>query len=152
MEKKLTKKEKELMVKELHNMIPVYGKQNDESKVLKKELDNLNGQIKNIMSTLELSDTEAGDYTAAYEVRETKSMNEDKLLELLTSNKNTYEKCVQLGIIKTREYIDDKALEDALYRQELGKKLILEMDKCEEVKKTPYLTVKKKKEKKGDKK
>ena len=57
MEKKLTKKEKELMLKELHSMIPVYGKQNDDSKVLKKELDNLNGQIKNIMSTLEMSDT-----------------------------------------------------------------------------------------------
>lgn len=152
MEKKLTKKEKELMLKELHSMIPTYGEQNDESKVLKKELDNLNGQIKNIMSTLEISNTEAGDYTATYEVRETKSMNEDKLLELLTSNKHTYEKCVQLGIIKTCEYIDSKELENAIYRQELSKKLVLEMDKCKDVKKTPYLTVKKKKEKKGDKK
>ena len=79
-------------------------------------------------------------------------MNEDKLLELFTSNKNTYEKCVQLGIIKTREYVDDKELENAIYRQELSKKLVLEMDKCKDVKKTPYLTVKKKKEKKGDKK
>lgn len=149
MEKKISKKEQQLMITELTNMIPTYGDQNAQSKTLKKELDNLNGQIKNIMSTLGMNTYEAGNYSATYEVRETKSMNEDRLLELLTSTKSIREQCELLGIIKVKEYVDSDALEKAIYNQELGKKLILEMEKCQDVKKTPYLTVRK--AKKGEK-
>lgn len=145
--KKLTKKEKELMLAQLSEMIPEYGKKNDTSKTIKKELDNWNGQIKNIMSTLEMSDFQSEDYNAKYEVRVSKNMNEDKLLAFFTSSKKLRDKAEELGIIKTKEYIDGEAVSKAIYNQCFDKKTILEMEKCEDVKSTQYLTVSKNKKK-----
>jgi len=68
--------------------------------------------------------------------RETTSLNDNKLMEILES------KGLGEGIIKTRKYVDMEALEDALYNEEIDPKLL---EPAQEVRKSIALTVKKKK-------
>ena len=73
--------------------------------------------------------------------RETESMNEAKLIELLKSENLT-------STIKTKEYVDMDMLEKAIYAGDIPQDVLLKMESCKEVKTTVTLSVKKKKEKK----
>jgi hypothetical protein len=125
-------------------LIPEFGKDNDTVKELKKVLDAKGIKIKALMAELSENKYIAGDYIATYVVKESSSMDEDKLLKVFNENRELAD---SLGIIKTKEYVDMDALESALYHNKLDD-LLEDIGECKTTKRIPTLTVKKLKEKK----
>lgn len=125
----------------LANLISQYGEEKAIMDKAKKTCDKLNKQIKEAMIGMIDEEGKAEvvvgkKWLASYSLRKSYNMNEDKLIQFL---KDTgYGR----GIIKKKEYIDEEALEKAIYNKKIPEELIAEMDKCRELKETPYLTVK----------
>ena len=129
----------------LADLIPAYGQtkaQADEyAKVAKKQ----NSDIKKLMSTLLKGDDveatqEADGWVATYQVRISESYNEDALLEFAHKHK-ALQSCVE-----TKEVFNAQKLEDLIYAGEVPKKVLLELDKFREQKRTEYLYIKQKEE------
>ena len=125
----------------LDNLIPVYYDDKKNLDFYKKQCDAGNAKIKELMAQQGLKDYEVNGITAKYIIQKKESMDEDKLLILL--KERGYE-----NMIRTKEYVDMDALEDALYHDIIDKDTIVEMDKCRSVKEVIQLRVSKKKEKK----
>lgn len=126
----------------LDTLIPMYATNKSELDSYKKLCDLQNTQIKELMVNEDLTEKTVGDWTAKYSVTTRESFNEDKLLQV----------CQIAGIkevIKTKEYIDMEALESAIYNGKISEELLLEIDKCREVKEVPTLMISKKKVKRG---
>ena len=104
-----------------------------------------NAEIKAIMKSFVVSKYETDDYKATYSIVKKETMNEEKLLEILIPAVPS-----NLGIIKTKQYIDYDALENAIYKGFISDETILEMDKAKEVKETVTLRVTKKKKEKDE--
>lgn len=111
----------------LKELIPVYGEQNTQCNALKKVVADLNAKIKEAIheSKQENKDIEIEGWKCSLTVEEKKTMNEDKLLEFAKKNK--------LDVIKTKEYVDTDLLEKLIYAGKLSNKLIVEMDKCNDI-------------------
>ena len=67
--------------------------------------------------------------------RLTKTLNEDKLLEIA-------KKHALNNLIKTKEYVDTDILEDLMYKGQIPDDIKAEIAECIQVKTTPTLTVK----------
>ena len=129
---------------ELSGLVASYGENKTELDTLDKECKKQNAKIKELMIALKRDEYESGGYVAKYSVQHRESMNEDKLLELLSKD---YQYYLDLGIIRQKDYIDSDALEDAIYHEKIEKDVLLEMDKCRETKEVPTLKIVKIKEK-----
>lgn len=129
-----------IVTETLDDLIPRYAENKALLDDYKKVCDEENKKIKDMM---EEGSYESGGYKATKSVQHRESMNEDKLLELLKNTSAIYH-----GIIKTKEYVDMNALESALYKGTLSKDVLLEIDKCREVKEVVTLRISKVKEKK----
>ena len=123
---------------ELNRLIEEFGEQNEEVKRLKKSTDVLNVQIKEILSKAENHTVDTERFTATYSESVSESFDEDRLLEKLR------EMGVE-GVIKTKEYVDMDALEDAIYN---GKVAGSDLADCKVTKITPKLVVNVRKQKK----
>lgn len=124
---------------DLDELIPRYAMNKAEADNYKKICDKENAQIKAVMADFAVQQYEAGGYKATYSVSTRESMNEDKLLAIAH----------QYGIseiVKTKEYIDFDALENAIYNNRISDEVLMEMDKAKEVKEVVTLRVTKKKE------
>lgn len=130
---------------QLSNLVAMYGNNKSKFDTLKKECDVQNAEIKTLMSELNCTEYTSGGYTAKYSIQHRESMNEDKLLELLSED---YQYYLDLGIIKQKDYIDSDMLEDAIYHNKIDKDTILKMDLCRETKDVPTLKISKSKENK----
>ncbi len=98
----------ELSEYELSELVPRYYTNNTEMKKYKKLADADNKKIKEVMNLLNLTEYEVGGITAKISVSKRVDLLEDVLMEKI--------KVLGVeGIIKTKEYIDMDALEDALY-------------------------------------
>ena len=128
---------------ELEKLIPVYYDNKQNLDFYKKECDAGNAEIKKIMAEQKIKDYEVDGIVAKYIIQNKESMNEEALLKLLKEKGYT-------NVIKTKEYVDMDALEDALYHDTIDKDTIVAMDKCKEVKEVIQLRVSKKKVKKDD--
>lgn len=129
---------------ELEKLIPVYYDNKQNLDFYKKECDAGNAEIKKLMAEQKIKDYEVDGIVAKYIIQNKESMNEEALLKLLKEKGYT-------NVIKTKEYVDMDALENALYHDEIDKDTVVEMDKCKEVKEVIQLRVSKKKVKKdGD--
>ena len=131
------------MVSELDKLIPQYAMNKTEADAYKKLCDKENAQIKALMADLDNPVYEAGGYKATYSVSTRESMNEEMLLEIAHQHGIP-------EIVKTKEYIDFDALENAIYNGKISQDILLEMDKAKEVKEVVTLRVTKTKEKKND--
>lgn len=129
----------------LEELVSQYGATNDKAKELKTMLDGWNKQIKSIMSDKDIDTFEAGGYKASYSVRTTSSMNTDMLLSLFKSDKKLKKIAKEYGIVKTTEYIDMDALENALYHDAVADSEIEKLNTCKVEKTTEILKVTKKK-------
>ena len=125
---------------DLDELIPLYAANKSELDSYKKICDEENTQIKELMKDFVLSNYTAGGYKASYVVQHRESMNEDVLLEIAH-----YYGIPE--IVKTKEYIDFDALENAIYNGKISQNIILEMDKAKEVKEVVTLRLTKVKEK-----
>ena len=129
---------------ELEKLIPMYYDNKQNLDFYKKECDAGNAEIKKLMAEQKIKDYEVNGIVAKYVIQNKESMNEEALLKLLKEKGYT-------NVIKTKEYVDMDALENALYHDEIDKDTVVEMDKCKEVKEVIQLRVSKKKVKKdGD--
>lgn len=129
-----------MKMSDLDTLIPQYAVNKSELDSYKKICDKENAQIKELMKDFVLSNYTAGGYKASYIVQHRESMNEDVLLEIAH----------QYGIpeiVKTKEYIDFDALENAIYNGKISQDILVEMDKAKEVKEVVTLKLSKVKEK-----
>lgn len=131
------------MTEQLDKLIPMYGTNNQASKEMKETLENQNKQIKSIMESLNLKTHEAGGWKATCSTSERETINEEMMLSILRE----HDDC---GIIKTKEYIDFDALENAIYNGLISKEVLLELDKAKSSKTVVTLKVTKVRKKKGD--
>lgn len=142
----------EELKKQLNELVSKYGVLNDESKEQKKVCDAFNKEIKDIMSNENLDDWETDDYIANYSVRKSEIVDEDRLFLVLKDEWIKRNGSMQCPFIKTIEVIDDKALENAMYKGELDEDMLTKIKECSTPKLTPTLTVKRKGGKKGGRK
>ncbi len=137
--------DKELTLDEL---IPQYALNKAEADAYKKLCDTDNAKIKDIMLKANEKKHEAGDYIATVSVSERTTMNEEMLLSLFTSVPSFSAINSMYGIVKTKEYIDFEALENALYKDALSDDMLEDIGRAKEVKEVVTLKVTKRKEKK----
>lgn len=130
---------------DLDELIPQYALNKRELDSYKKLCDNENAQIKAIMSKFKTLSYEAKGYKASYSVSERVTMNEEMLLQIFDTGGAR-----EMGIVKTKEYIDYDALENAIYNGWIPKDTLLEMDKAKETKEVVTLRVTKIKPKKEE--
>lgn len=124
----------------LDTLIPQYAENKSMLDDYKKICDEENKQIKDMM---EEGSYEAGGWKATKTISTRETMNEDKLLDV--AKKNSY---YLSDIIKTKEYIDMDKLESLLYKGNISKEVLLEIDKCRESKEVVTLRISRVKEKK----
>ena len=124
-------------------LVARYGKTDAEIKALKKENDADKEQIKTLMENLGETDWTSGGYKVKRVVATTETLNEDKLLALMQKNREVLK---DTGILKTKEYVDTDALENAIYVGLLPTSLLQDMDACRESKTTVSLRCSKAKE------
>ena len=129
----------------LKELIPLYGETKREADIYGKQAASLNKDIKEQMVKMlkekkKSVDMTVGDWTATYSIRTSESWNTEALLDYARKNKQL------TSCIKTKEYVDEKALEDILYKEKVSKKTLLELDKFRIFKDTAYLNIKNAKE------
>lgn len=118
----------------LETLVLDYGNHKEELDKYKKLCDNENKSIKKLMTDLDIKEFEADGYKVSVSVSKRETMDEDKLLEIAHSY-NIDE------IIKTKEYIDFDALEDAIYNGRISKHTLSEMNKAKNTKEITTLRV-----------
>ena len=130
-------------LKALDSLIPQYAANKREKDGYEKLCAAENAQIKAIMQEYVVQHYEAGGYKATYTIQKRETVDEEMLLEILKRNGECE------GIIKTKEYIDFDALENAIYHNRIPEDILAQMAEATEVKEVPTLKVTKIKEKKG---
>lgn len=122
----------------LQDLIERYGNNKTEMDSYKKQVEEDNKAIKEIMASTNIKEAVGGKFIAKLSESVAESFDEEKLLETLHS----------IGVtecIKTKEYVDMGVLEDLIYN---GKVNAAELASCKITKVTPRLTISRVKEKK----
>lgn len=132
----------------LETLVPEFFRVKETADEYKKSADAQNKKIKSIIKEIadESQVLEVAGYKVDFQKQERTSMNEPMLMETFKKHKKA-QLAKDLGIIKTKEYIDYDALESALYNGRLSEKLVADMQNCEETKIVEVLKVTQKKEK-----
>lgn len=133
----------------LSNMVSAYADVKAQEKAIKKDVDELNKDIKAAMIEGNISEAHGGGYVATLTEQKREDFDEDKLITLFKKNLDTNPELAKC--IKTKEYIDMEALENLIYNAEINNNILTEMGKCKVRKVTQVLRIKKDTKKKGDK-
>lgn len=123
-------------VTKLDTLVRTYGAKDQQIKLLKKENDNTKERIKSLMEFHNIVSWTAGSFKVSRVESTTETLNEAKVLDVLEENKDL---AVQLGIIKTKEYVDFEALESAIYQGTIPTEIVQGLDTCRESKTTVAL-------------
>ena len=129
----------------LNELIPQYALNKSELDAYKKLCDRDNAKIKDIMLKADEKEHESGDWVAKVNVSERVTMNEDILISLFTSVPAFTVINESFGIVKTKEYIDFDALENAIYKDSFSDEQKNEIAMAKEVKEVVTLKVSRKK-------
>ena len=97
---------------QLKSLIDAFGLSKAELDDIKKQTDKIGNSIKQEFKDSDIKEFEADNYVAKMAIIENDSINEDMLINIM---KASIDDTILSGIIKTREYIDNDALEDAIY-------------------------------------
>jgi hypothetical protein len=124
----------------LDELIPVYGSNKEKLDELDKVCKEENKQIKELLG--DKSSHEADGWKVVKSVQNRDKMDEDLLCAKLSAFPEMYE----AGIIKVQEYVDMTALEDAMYKNQLSKKMLEAVESCREHKEVVTLRVSRVKE------
>ena len=127
--------EKYLMKEELKELIRLFYEDKQQLDNYKKSTDESNTKIKEYMTELNLTEFKDEDLTAKISIQNRESFNEARLLDKLSALNVP-------GVIKTREYVDMDALEDAIYN---GLVDASELTSCKDTKTVTTLKVSKSK-------
>lgn len=123
----------------LDNLIGQYVLNKTQFDSLKKVVDGENGEIKRIMQELDITERQVGDHIVKRVVQTKESMNMEQLLALVKKSGLSVQ--TKTKIIKTQEYVDMDALEDAIYNNQISPEVLLDMDTCREIKNVVTLRV-----------
>lgn len=117
----------------LEELIIEYGSQNAACNDLKKYVSELNSKVKSAIHEAEKvnQDIIVDGWKCTLSVSDTSTMNEARLIEFAKKH--------GLDIVRTKECIDFDALESLIYKGELSRDLILELDCCKDVSKKEVL-------------
>ena len=127
----------------LDELVSQYGEKHTVELAINKECKAMSSQIKDIMTEQKLDTYTSNGYTVTKSVTETPYMNEEALLKVLRDDWTIRMGSMECPYIKTKYYVDMEELESALYKGDISKEVILEMDKCKTVTKTVKLNLKK---------
>lgn len=130
----------------LKELIPSYGEHKSEFDILDKQVKEENAQIKKLILESGEMKHEVDGWKASVSVSKRENFNEDKLIKILTTNDKFIE--VRAEIVKTKPYVDFDALEEAIYRGDIDKDMLVELDTAKESKEVVTLRISKVKEKK----
>ena len=125
----------------LDELIPAYGDNKERLDVLDKICKEENKQIKELLGDKTNYETSGWKVTKSVQNRD--KIDEDLLCVKLSDFPEMYE----LGVIKVQEYVDMTALEDAMYKGQLNKKMLEVVEKCREHKEVVTLRISRVKEK-----
>ena len=110
----------------LDELVKAYIITKNDADDLKKVADRQNNEIKEIMSRLDIDTyTTDNDYTVRYSVSTRTKVNEDMLLETISTLDD-----IPDGLIKTKEYVDTDMLENLIYRGDLDKDTLNKISNC----------------------
>lgn len=129
-------------ISELEELIPNYGSNNELKNKYTKLATEQSKQIKEIMAKHKTTSYTVGAWTATVTDKKSQSMNEEALLEYFKRTLSK-EQLKELKLIKRKEYIDENALEDAIYKGKLSEDIVTGMESCQITKITPTLNMKK---------
>ena len=116
----------EKFYKELEELIDKYGFNKNELDSYKAICDEDNKKIKDMMAEANLKNYNTDKYKATYIISDRTSIDESRLLAVIHAN-NIPD---SLGIIKTKEYIDEDALESAIYNNEISDDVMAQISEC----------------------
>ena len=116
---------------DLSKIIDEYKESKDKENTLKKANNELNETIKSYMYEHDMSSADSEKYTATLTKTDKESLNEDLAIELIKEN---LEGALLNTVIKTKEYIDEDALEKLVFNGQFD---ISKLEK-EKKKKTSY--------------
>lgn len=123
----------------LSKTIDEYKESKDRENALKKANNALSENIKSYMSEHDMSSADSDKYTATLTKTDKESLNEDLAIEIIKENLGG---ALLASVIKTKEYIDEDALEKLVYNGDFD---INKLAKAKIVKSTFTLRVTKKK-------
>jgi hypothetical protein len=109
---------------DLGGMIDDYKSGKDEESKIKKKISALGDEIKRIMTSNKLDNFSSDKWTAKVTVTQKEDFNELKAIDILKDNLSKEDLST---VIKTKEYIDDDALEKLVYA---GKFDISKLQSC----------------------
>lgn len=136
--------------KDLGYLVDLYGQNKDQESVLKKEIAKQNLSIKELLKNGTMAQADgkysfSGEqYTATLSIEDSSTMNEEKLIAFL-KQKISKTKLKTLGLIKTKEVVDESAVEAAIYAGEITPEMVAEMDSCKDASTKEVLRISKKK-------
>lgn len=149
-EVKLTAAAKKKLRTRLDDLIPVYGSNKTEADRLKAVIEDDNKEIKAICKQLALDKAEIDGWEMTYRVDQKHNIDEDKMLAILKSYWTKKNGSMECPFIKTKEYIDQEALQNAIFNGDIAdKKVLMELKACDTLIAQEKLFVKKAKEKKA---
>lgn len=114
----------------------IVNKQNE--KIYKDNASAENTQIKEVMHERGITKFETSLGTASITEQKKETFIEESLIEFLKANN------VADNIVKTKEYVDYDALENAIYHDLISPDVLRDMNKCKETKITTVLRIKEK--------
>lgn len=124
---------------DLSKIIDAYKESKDEENRLHKINDETCKNIKSYMQMLGVNKADGSEYTANLSITQSESLNEDLAIEILKANLD--EETIRT-VIKSKEYIDEDALEKLVYA---GLFDITKLAKAKIVKKVSTLRITKRK-------
>lgn len=125
---------------DLSKIIDEYKESKDKENALKKVNNKLNENIKSYMYEHGMSSADSEKYTATLTKTDKESLNEELAIELIKEN---LEGALLNTVIKTKEYIDEDALEKLVYNGDFD---INKLAKAKIVKETYTLRITRRKE------
>ena len=125
---------------DLSKTIDEYKESKDKENSLKKINNELSENIKSYMREHNMTTADTDNYTATLSRKDSESLNEDLAIEIIKENLGG---ALLASVIKTKEYIDEDALEKLVYNGDFD---VNKLAKAKIVKPTFTLRVTKKKE------
>lgn len=125
---------------DINKIIDLYKESKDKENALKKSNTEMGNNIKSYFQTKGLDRVDTDKYTATVTTSTSESLNEELAIEIIKENLGG---AMLNTVIKTKEYIDEDALEKLVYNGDFD---ITKLAKAKITKTTSTLRVSKKKE------
>lgn len=125
---------------DINKIIDLYKESKDKENALKKSNTEMGNNIKSYFQTNGLDRMDTDKYTATVTTSTSESLNEELAIEIIKENLGG---AMLNTVIKTKEYIDEDALEKLVYNGDFD---IAKLEKAKITKTTSTLRVGKKKE------